>query len=111
MSYSFAVRSPHHAGVKQAISDQFNKVVQGQPVHAKDRGEAQKGVFAMIDVCREPKEDEHYYVRVNGSMSWDGSSKSDASDAELPIKGSNLSVSVSLIPAEAPAKDFPISAP
>lgn len=70
MSYSFSVQAPTKEEAKQKVSLEFDRVLEGQPVHAADLPSARVAAAAFIDVLRDPTEAEEVKVRVNGWVSW-----------------------------------------
>ena len=50
MSYSFSVSGANTDEVRERISEQFDRVVEGQPAHEADREAAQNSAFALLDV-------------------------------------------------------------
>jgi hypothetical protein len=87
MSYSFSVKAATKAEAKQKVAEQFDVVVNGQPIHAADRDAAQAAANAFIDILGEPTEAEQVSVSVNGYVSWRG---------ENNFVGANVSVGASL---------------
>lgn len=91
MSYSFTVRAPDKRAAKQAVEDEFNKVVSFQSCHLRDREQALTVASAFIDLVDEdPSRD--VQVSMSGYLSgtWDGSDIKSVTTA-------NVSVSASLI--------------
>lgn len=70
MSYSFNVQAPTKEEAKAAVAAEFEKVLEGQPVHAADLPAARVAAAAFIDVLKDPTETEEVKVRVNGWVSW-----------------------------------------
>lgn len=68
MSYSFNTRSKSKAEARVAVSAAFDKVVDGQPVHAKDRVQAQAAAFSYIDLLAD--EDRDVIANVYGSITY-----------------------------------------
>ena len=70
MSYSFSVDGSSKADVKQKIADSFASVVTNQPSHAADRDAAVAAGGAMVDILKDPAEDQEIHVQIHGSLSW-----------------------------------------
>ena len=87
MSYSFTTKADDKFKLKAAVSDELDKVVAQQPVHAADRGVHQQAAYAMIDLVREPRESEEIVASINGSC-W----KDDGADK---LNGGSISVNIS----------------
>jgi hypothetical protein len=67
MSYSFNVRSPSHAAAKVAVSGELDRVIQAQPIHARDRAVTETAVANLITLTHEPGEGQELHVSVAGS--------------------------------------------
>jgi hypothetical protein len=89
MSYSFSVTADTKAIVKRKIETAFERVVSGQADHAKDKSAAVAVAYAMVDLLKEPQEEEQIDVRMHGSLSWRAESAGDLTFANV-----NVSVSV-----------------
>lgn len=77
MSYSFQVVAADKQAAKEKVAEQLAKVVEGQPVHAADRAQAQAAADAFIDLLpTDPARD--IRVDVHGSVGWDGASGTGA---------------------------------
>jgi hypothetical protein len=72
MSYSFQVKAATKAEVKAAVEAEFDKVVQFQPVHARDKAAVLANVDAVIALV-EDNADKDVHVACHGSVGWDGS--------------------------------------
>ncbi len=70
MSYSFSVVGASKADAKQKIADSFANVVTSQPSHAADRDAAVATGGAMVDILKDPADDQHIVVNIHGSLSW-----------------------------------------
>jgi len=69
MSYSFTVRAATVAAAVALVSAEFDKVVEQQPIHAKDRDPAIAAAKAFAKILVEdPNKD--VVIGVNGSLSW-----------------------------------------
>jgi hypothetical protein len=67
MSYSFNCAGTTKDEAKANVAIEFDKVVEQQPVHEQDRETHEKAVGAMIDLVRDPTDDECVLVNVSGS--------------------------------------------
>ena len=70
MSYSFAVAADTKNEASQKINAEFDKIVAMQPIHAKDRREAEESADMLVDVLKEPDEGECIKVTMSGSLGW-----------------------------------------
>lgn len=70
MSYSFNVQAKTKAEAKEAIAAEFDKVVEGQPVHQADMPSARAAADAFVDVLDAPTDGQNVKVTVNGYVSW-----------------------------------------
>ena len=69
MSYSFNVKAATKAEAVTAAEQEFDKVVAGQPIHARDRKAAMTTVASVLDVL--PDDDaKGVSVSVSGYVSW-----------------------------------------
>lgn len=95
MSYSFNTAGATTAEVMENVGKELDAVVASQPVHAKDRDTHFEAVEAMVDLVREPNENECILVNVSGSCYGSGDySKPD----NMELDGASLNVSVSFRP-------------
>lgn len=69
MSYSFTVSAETKAEAKEMLAAEFDKVVDGQPIHAADRDAAQAAAEAFVDILSEPGVDQQIIVNVHGAVS------------------------------------------
>lgn len=69
MSYSFNVRANNKAEAITAAEKEFDKVVEGQPIHAKDRKAAMTTVATVLDVLPDDA-GRDISVSVSGYVSW-----------------------------------------
>lgn len=90
MSYSFSVKAATKTEAKEKVSDAFDAVVAGQPVHDIDRNAAVAAAEAFVDMLGEPNEGDEVRVSVNGYLSWRG---------EGDFIGANVAVSASIAKA------------
>jgi hypothetical protein len=95
VSYSFATRGATKAEAKSNVSAELDKVVESQPVHAKDRDAHEAAAGAMIDLVRDPGENEAILVNVTGSCYGRG----NYDDPDMELDGASLSINVSFAPA------------
>lgn len=79
MSYSFSVKASNKKAAKEAVKQYFDeKVVPGQPVHARDRAAVFANADAAIDMLADD-ETKDVAVSVNGWVTWtDPYAKQDA---------------------------------
>lgn len=94
MSYSFNCAGATKDEAMDNVRAELDKVVESQPIHAKDRKTHEEATSAMIDVVREPRENECVLVNVSGSCYGSG----DYSDPAMELDGASLNVSVSFRP-------------
>jgi hypothetical protein len=87
MSYSFQVKAASKVEAAKKVEEQFDLVVQGQPVHAADRQAAQDAAQAFINLLAEPAEGQLVAVNVQGYVSW---------RAEGEFTGANIGVGASI---------------
>ncbi len=69
MSYSFNVRVASAALAAVAVSHEFDKVVEAQPIHTGDREQAEGVVAALLPLVAEPGEGQELSISVNGYIS------------------------------------------
>jgi hypothetical protein len=67
MSYSFTVQAATKADALTAAEQEFDKVVEGQPMHAKDRKAAMTAAQNVVDLL---PGDRAVTVSVSGYLSW-----------------------------------------
>lgn len=92
MSFAFQVRKATKDEAKQAVAAEMQKVVDSQPIHAKDAEAVLAVANLYIDlVADDDTRDVH--VAVHGSIS---NSTSDYS-TESPVLGAQVNVGVSLL--------------
>jgi hypothetical protein len=72
VSYSFSFTAATKSEAKERVAKELDNVVNGQPIHSKDREQAQAAATAFIDLVPEPREGECVYVSVHGSVTWSG---------------------------------------
>lgn len=92
MSYSFSVRALSRAALAAAISDKLDEVVVHQPIHSRDRGQAQAAAEAFASLVGEPPEGHDFMATVSGYLSWQHGDHADGS--EIKLTGASVSVSV-----------------
>jgi hypothetical protein len=99
MSYSFQVTGADKAAAKAAVEAEFDKVVESQPIHSRDRQAALANASAVIDLLvDDPTCDVR--VTVNGYVGWRGES---GPDAVLTSASINAQAGLALRKAEQPA--------
>lgn len=96
MSYSFSARAATKAEVMDKVAAALDAVVAAQPVHSKDRQQAQASVEAFLGVLPDNVDDRDFSVSVSGSVGWTGTLGED----NLVLTGAGVNVSASLVPAE-----------
>lgn len=98
MSYSIHAQAKTKEEAKAALATKFDEVVNGQPIHAKDREAALNAADDFLDTLGEPGDGQVVNVNLNGSLTWRGEGD------EQTITGASVSVSASVIdaPAEEP---------
>ena len=93
MSYSFSIRPANKAELKSAISAELDKVVLQQPIHEIDRDTHEEAAGAMVDLVRDPYENEDMTASVAGSC-W-----GDIADGKVKaLNGGSINVSVGFTP-------------
>jgi hypothetical protein len=70
MSYSFQVKATSRAGAKDAVAAEFDKMVEFQKIHARDKAIVLANANAVIDLVEEPADDFVLSVTCNGYLSW-----------------------------------------
>ena len=91
MSYSFTVRGADKQAAKDAVKAAFDKVVEQQPIHARDRDVMLANAAAVIDLLGDDA-DRDIAVNCSGYVSWRG----DA-DGSTPLVGARADTSASYI--------------
>jgi hypothetical protein len=69
MSYSFQVKAATKAEAKAAVEAEFDKVVEQQPEHARDKAAALANANASIDLLADD-DTQDVSVSCNGYISW-----------------------------------------
>lgn len=82
MSYSFGVTASSKEEARKKVAAEMDKVVAGQPIHAKDRAGACAAVDAFIDALKHDTSKD-ITLSVSGSVYYSGED----------VLGGNLSVS------------------
>ncbi len=90
MSYSFQVRGETKDEIVNAASAEFDRIVQSQDMHAKDRDPALAVLGAYLDILK-PIENHIYSASVHGSLGW--------LTAAQEICTASVGVTVSMIPS------------
>jgi hypothetical protein len=98
MSYSFSAKGDDKAAALAAAAAQFDKMLEQQPVHTRDREAAMANLRAHLDLVEEPNEGEQVTISMHGSVSWSLIGP-DSSIQRWTGAGSGCSVSVYLKPA------------
>lgn len=93
MSYSFNTAGATKDEAKANVKAELDKVVEQQPIHTKDAVIAEETAGELIDVVRDPRENESVLVNVSGSCYGDGEY-----NAETELNGASLNISVSFRP-------------
>lgn len=91
MSYSFAIDADNKADAKTAVAAELAKVVETQPIHERDRAQAQAAADAFIDLLPD-SDSQGVHVSVHGSLGWTGPQE------DPTITSSNVSVGAALMP-------------
>lgn len=68
MSYSFSVKAANKEEALAKVKQEFDKVVEGQPIHAHDQTAAITAASEIINVLADAPDG--LYVTVNGYVSW-----------------------------------------
>lgn len=69
MSYSFSIKVETKALAKQAVASELDKIVDSQPIHARDRAAALANATAVIDLLADD-DTKDVSVSCNGYVSW-----------------------------------------
>lgn len=70
MSYSFSVVASSKAEAFSKATEEFDKVVAAQPVHAADQVRALACVETYLNLLVNPAESEEVRLSVSGSVGW-----------------------------------------
>lgn len=70
MSYSFSVTAVSKIEAAAKVSEELDKIVTNQSVHAVDRQAVQNAAEAFISMLADPSENEAIAVSVSGYLSW-----------------------------------------
>lgn len=96
MFYSFSVKADTKEAAKAAVSEAFDKVVESQPIHARDKAAAVANASAAIDLLSDEAHDgKAISVSVNGYVSWIETLRADSSN---PLTTASISASASFVP-------------
>ena len=98
MSYSFNVFAATAAAAALAVSAKLDEVEAQQPIHEADKAHAFVATEALLDLLREPAEDEQISVSVSGSVS-----KYRAEDDGFNNVSLSVHANVTKKPADKPA--------
>lgn len=90
MSYSFSIRAASKAEACAKVADELRKVVQAQPIHSRDQGQALGTAETFITLLKTDSTKD-VAVSMNGSLSWIDDATTSAS----------VTVSASLVTKEA----------
>jgi hypothetical protein len=95
MSYSFSVKADTKEAAKVAVSDAFDKVVESQPIHARDKAAALTNAAAVIDLLTDPApEGSAINVSCSGYVNWMEVLREDGSN---PLTTASVSASASYV--------------
>lgn len=94
MSYSFNFAAPSRQEAMDRAGEAFDRIVNAQPLHAKDRKQALAALDAMVKLVPEPKSGQVVNVTMSGSLTWRGAQ--EAAD----IIGAGVSVHAGVGPEE-----------
>jgi hypothetical protein len=89
MSYSFSLKAVSKSAAKSAVAAEFDKVIESQPIHARDKEAALASAGAVIDLLADG-DPRNIAVSVNGSLGWVETLRDDASN---PLQSASVSVS------------------
>jgi hypothetical protein len=89
MSYSFSLKAVSKSAAKSAVAAEFDKVIESQPIHARDKEAALASAGAVIDLLADG-DPRNIAVSVNGSLGWTETLRDDASN---PLQSASVSVS------------------
>lgn len=91
MSYSFSIKAATKDAAKAAVSEAFDKVVEAQPIHVRDKAAALANASAAIDLLADDApEGSMISVSVNGYVSWRETLRADGSN---PLTGASIAAS------------------
>lgn len=96
MSYSFNVRAANKEGAKTAVQVEFEKVVAGQPVHARDRAAALANAYAVIDLIADD-DTKDITVSCAGYVSWQTAEPPES----VPLSAASITASAGHISRDA----------
>lgn len=100
MSYSFSAKGATKQEAAAAVAAQFDQVVVGQPVHAKDRDAVVNAAAGLIEVLADDDTQE-VLVSINGYVTWNSSAEGD----DKPIRAVSTTVSAVLQAKSAPTTE------
>lgn len=93
MSYSFSAQGSDKASARKAAEEAFDKMVETQPIHAKDKDAAMANLDTVMALVIEDAECD-VAVHCNGYLSW---RSVDADGKPTDVTGASVASSVSLI--------------
>lgn len=96
MSYSFNVRAANKADAIAAVEVEFDKVVAGQPVHARDRAAVLANVNAVIDLLADD-DTKDISVTCGGYVSWQSAEPPE----QVPLTSASISASAGYLSRDA----------
>lgn len=97
MSYSFSVKAATKDAAKVAVAEAFDKVVEQQPIHARDKAAALANASAAIDMLSEEARDgKAISVSLSGYVSWIETLRQDGSN---PLTTASISANASFVTA------------
>ncbi|MBB2915875.1 hypothetical protein [Cupriavidus alkaliphilus] len=96
MSYSFNVRAANKDEAKTAVEVEFEKVVAGQPVHARDRAAVLANAYAAIDLLGDD-DSKDIGVTCAGYVSWQSAEPPES----VPLTSASISASAGYVSREA----------
>jgi hypothetical protein len=99
MSYSFNGRAATKTAAKEFVAAELAKVISSQPIHVRDRDQAQAAANAFIDLV-EDDDTKDVSVSVNGSVGWN-LSLAPGAESSHPLTAAAVSVSAYLVAKEA----------
>lgn len=97
MSYSFTVKADTKEAAKAAVSEAFDKVVEGQPIHARDKAAAVANASAAIDLLADDAPDgSAISVSCSGYVGWREALREDGSN---PLTTASISANAAYVAA------------
>lgn len=102
MSYSFNVQAATKQDAKAAVALAFDRVIETQPIHARDKSAALANAGAVIDLLADDAPNGHVIaVSCNGFVGWRDMLRDDGAN---PLSAVSVSAVASYV-VETPAQE------